>query len=145
MVISKQMVTGRQIVKEARTYIDTPFHHQGRLKGIGIDCVGLLTCVASALGITDYDNTSYSRDPDGVTLMQELQKIADEIDMQNAGVGDILVFWISSKSKKPQHLAIKTEKGMIHTYAHIKKVVEHSLGSMWTKRLVAAFRLKGVA
>lgn len=139
------MVTGRQIVKEARTYIGTPFHHQGRLKGIGVDCVGLLTGVVKALGMLDYDNTTYSRDPDGATLMNELKKVADEISIQTAAIGDVLVFWISSKTKKPQHLAIKTEKGIIHTYAHVRKVVETSFDSVWTKRLVAAFRMKGVA
>jgi len=30
------------IIEKAREFIDTPYEHQGRLKGIGIDCCGLI-------------------------------------------------------------------------------------------------------
>jgi cell wall-associated NlpC family hydrolase len=30
------------IVAEARSFRYTPFHHQGRVKGVGVDCAGLL-------------------------------------------------------------------------------------------------------
>ena len=50
-----------RIVATAREYLLTPFHHQGRKKGVGIDCVGLIACVGHELGILDYDCTDYSR------------------------------------------------------------------------------------
>jgi cell wall-associated NlpC family hydrolase len=30
------------VIAEARSFLGTPFHHQGRLKGIGVDCAYLL-------------------------------------------------------------------------------------------------------
>ena len=35
------------VVKEARTWIGTPFVHQGRTKGLACDCLGLMIGVAA--------------------------------------------------------------------------------------------------
>ena len=133
-----------QIVEKARTYLGTPFHHQGRVKGIGIDCVGLVVEVSKELGLFGYDTIAYSRYPDGKTLMRELKEHLIEIPVGGAKLGDVLVFWISPKTKNLQHIGFKTDIGVIHTHEHVGKVVEHRLGSAWTKRLVHAFRLPGV-
>jgi cell wall-associated NlpC family hydrolase len=34
--------TRTSILKEARTWIGTPYHHRGRVKGVGVDCGGLI-------------------------------------------------------------------------------------------------------
>ncbi len=41
------------IIRTARSYIGTPFHHHGRLKNIGVDCLGLLIGVAKELNLND--------------------------------------------------------------------------------------------
>ena len=42
------MENWRQAVEdEARTWKGTPFHHKGRVKGVGVDCGGYLHCVYS--------------------------------------------------------------------------------------------------
>ncbi len=38
--------SGSDVVRTARTWLGTPYHHQGRLKGVGVDCAGLLIGVA---------------------------------------------------------------------------------------------------
>jgi len=45
-----------EIVNEVRTWLDTPFQHQGRLKGVACDCIGLIVGVNKKFNITDYDN-----------------------------------------------------------------------------------------
>lgn len=30
------------IIQEARSWLGTPYHHKGRIKGVGVDCGGLL-------------------------------------------------------------------------------------------------------
>lgn len=138
------MVTREDIVTEARKYIGTPFHHQGRLIGVGIDCVGLLTCVMRSLGLSEYDNTSYAREPSNGLLTKELQAHLDEIPLEDVREGDVLVFWFGRKKRNPQHVGIRTDRGMLHTYADVKKVVEHGLTAKWTRRLCGAYRFRGV-
>ena len=52
-----------KIVKTAREWVNTPFHHQGRVKGDGVDCAGLIIGVAHELKLSDFDYTSYGREP----------------------------------------------------------------------------------
>jgi NlpC/P60 family putative phage cell wall peptidase len=41
----------REIVAEARTWIGTPYHYGGQVKGAGCDCATLLLCVWRTCGI----------------------------------------------------------------------------------------------
>jgi cell wall-associated NlpC family hydrolase len=47
------MNTRDDIVRQARTWIGTPFHHQARLKSKGCDCLGLIVGVVDELGLKD--------------------------------------------------------------------------------------------
>ncbi len=134
----------KKIVEKAREYLGTPFHHQGRLKGIGIDCIGLLSCVAHELGIFTKDNTNYSKHPDGKSLMNELNKYLDEIPSNTMNIGDILVFAISKRTKYPQHIGFVTDYGMIHTYQGSGEVVEHVLDDKWKKRICGCFKFRNL-
>ena len=135
---------GTLIVKKAREYLGTPFHHQGRVKSIGVDCIGLIVGVAQELGLTTHDSIAYSRYPDGRTLMKELKEHLIEVPIDESLPGDVLVFWISPKTKNPQHIGFKTDIGLIHTYEHVGKVVEHRMGRTWNKRMLSVFRFPGV-
>lgn len=54
------MIIQRQaIIDTAMSYLGTPFHHQGRAKGVGVDCVGLIACVMRELGVSVVDRTDY--------------------------------------------------------------------------------------
>lgn len=138
------MIPRRKVIEEARTYIGTPFHHQGRLKKAGVDCVGVLVGVARTLGLTDHDVPAYTKYPQGGELMPELEKTLIKISLEDLDYGDVMVFWINRFSRVPQHLALRTDIGMIHTYQSVGKVVEHGLTKKWLRRLCAAFRFPGV-
>lgn len=45
----------QRIVAEAYSWLRTPYHHQARIKGAGVDCVWLLICVYQVVGIVDRD------------------------------------------------------------------------------------------
>jgi NlpC/P60 family putative phage cell wall peptidase len=139
------MPTRDQIITAARDYLGTPFHHQGRLKGVGIDCIGLLTGVAQELGITHHDFQGYSRHPDGVTLTRELTKAGlIPITVDEARPGDVIVFWIT-RPTLPCHAGILTYADhVIHTWSTIGQVVEHPYDDAWRKRVACAFRFPGV-
>lgn len=51
------------VVAEARSWIGTPYHHQGDIKGLGVDCAMIIVRVFCDLGlIPRFDPRPYSRD-----------------------------------------------------------------------------------
>lgn len=139
----------KDIITAARSWIDTRFHHQGRLKKTeidkgGVDCLGLLIGVAAELSLPfdKYDEISYSHYPDTQKLQTVLAAAMQEITINDIQAGDILLFCIDNN---PQHLAIVSDFtggfGIIHAYATARAVVEHALDSWWQKKIVSAFRV----
>lgn len=129
------------MVEAARGYLGTPFHHQGRARGVGVDCIGLLVGAARDAGLPVSDVIDYARDPDGRSLIVNLRAQLDEVRFDDAQPGDVLAFWFA-RPYLPQHVAIKTERGMIHTYANVGRVVEHRLAGPWRKRAHSAWRFR---
>jgi cell wall-associated NlpC family hydrolase len=41
------------VVAEALTWINTPYHHHARVKGVGVDCAQLLCAVYEACGLVE--------------------------------------------------------------------------------------------
>jgi NlpC/P60 family putative phage cell wall peptidase len=134
------MTTGQDIVNEARTWIGTPFQHQGRVKGRAVDCVGLVVGVARAVGFEIMDEAGYSRQPFG----QLLQSICDAqgIKVDKPQPGDVLMMRFI---REPQHLAIYAGDTLIHTHGRVGKVVEHRIDPTWQRRIVAVYRFKELA
>jgi cell wall-associated NlpC family hydrolase len=137
------MIKRQDILDYARSMMGTPFHHQGRLPKVGLDCVGLLVVVARKFNLTFHDLEGYSRLPDGVTLERELTKCLDRIEIAEVQPGDILTFWMR-KTTQIQHAGIATEHGMIHTWRMSRGVVEHGLDNDWRLQLAGAYRYRGV-
>lgn len=137
------------IVAEAMTWVGTPFVHQHRVRGVGVDCAGLVIGVARGLGLVppDFDVTGYGMTPDGRSLRAYCDT---HLQPQGANVcaGDVvLVAW---KDGPPHHLGIVVDHpsgllGMIHAEnrAH-RKVIETRLQFGRAMRLVAAYRFPGV-
>lgn len=141
-----QIVTREAVVECARTYLGTPFHHQGRKKGLdgAIDCLGLLVGVAAELGIPHHDFLAYPRYPDKRRLLiQEMDKSLIRIGTEEMLPADVPCFWIRNP-KRPHHVGIMTDLGIIHTHASVGKVVETSFDERWVKRVAQAYRFVGV-
>lgn len=143
------------IVSEARAWIGTPFSHQARLKGVGVDCAGLIIGVARELGMVGegFDITGYSRDPDGRTLLAYCETHMQRIGREDIEPGDVVVIrW----HDHPQHLGIVGDyvhggHSLIHAFADATgrgKVIEQRLcldDLPSGGRFVAAYRLPEVA
>lgn len=138
-------VKREQIVAAARGWLGTRWHHQGRLKGVGTDCAGLVIGVGQELGLTEFDMTGYGHRPDSRELEQLCHDHMSPIPVASARPGDVLLIEVD---KQPQHMAFKTEidgaAGMIHAYAPLRQVVEHRIDDDWGARIVAAFQIPGV-
>jgi cell wall-associated NlpC family hydrolase len=135
------MITKSDIVDTARQYIGTPFHHQARVKGVGIDCAGLLVCVARDLGLPHYDVQGYSRIPSGGDFKMHLDANLDRIAEIEVGCILLMTFEVD-----PQHVAIcSTQDSIIHAYFNARKCVEHILDDVWRNRINSIYRFRGVA
>jgi NlpC/P60 family putative phage cell wall peptidase len=136
------VTTRAEIVAEARTWLGTPFVHQGRARGVAVDCLGVVAMVGRALGLTDYDRTDYGRIPNPRRMRAELRVHLAEIPLAEARPGDVVhLAW----SRQPMHLGILTEEGILHAYSAIPAVVEHPLDDAWRGRFRFAYRYPGVA
>jgi len=137
------MIRREEIVREAREWIGTPYHHQGRVKGVGCDCAGLIIGIAHSLGISTFDYRHYSRQPDASVLLSLCDEYLDRVDSLDAALpGDVLIFLIR---RQPIHMGILTEKGtVIHVWPSVGKVVEHILDEKWRRRIYRVYRYKEV-
>lgn len=135
--------TREKIVVEARTWIDTPFHHQGRVKSVGVDCAGVVGMTGAALGLLDVNDIpkDYAKQPNANAMTKVLDEKMTRIPVSEATIGDVLHF---AFDREPQHVAIISDIGIIHAYAQARKCVEHSLDDTWKSRIRGAYRFKGV-
>lgn len=140
-----------EIIDVARSWLGVRFHHQGRDKQAGVDCLGLLIVIANTCELAfrnvllaAQDETDYGHNPDPDYLRAKLESVLMLIDNKNARAGDIALFSIDGRA---QHLALLAdypcadELSMIHAYAPARKVIEHRLDAHWRKQMVAVFRM----
>lgn len=133
-------MTRKDIVSIARSYIGTPFHHQGRQKGRGIDCVGLLVCVMRECGLNVEDQANYNGLIDAGLLRLKLELHLIEITTYQVLSGDVYLLRIG---RNPQHIGIVSDVGIIHTHQNAGRVVETNMTG-WEKRIVSAYKFPGV-
>ena len=145
-------ITPDIIISQARSWLRTPFHHQGRVKGVGVDCIGLVVGVIEELKLSDgnggqlcaHDETNYSAVPDGVRLKAMLDKHLQPIMLSELAPGDIALFRFQ---QQPQHVGFIANRadgtlGIVHCYSNSEVVVEHRLNEGWLSMLVQAYRFK---
>jgi cell wall-associated NlpC family hydrolase len=136
-------ITGDDIVGAARSWIGTPFHHQARLKGHGVDCVGLVVGVAMDLGLVVRDRRDYSRLPDGFSLEAELED--QLVQVPDRAPGDVLMFRMP---RLPRHVGIyagtdhEGTPRMIHATSNAGKCVEVNLDTVWLRALKKTYRFR---
>lgn len=135
-----------EIVEAALELLETPFKHQGRAPGRGIDCVGVYIHVCQVLGIESIDTTGYARDPYDGTLERELDRQPGlyRIAPAEAREGDLLAMRIS---RAPQHIAIHAgfisgQPYIIHSSEEAGEVCRHRVDSTWRHRILMAYRFK---
>ena len=146
-----QTFSRHSVVMAARTWLDTPFHHQARLKGVGVDCVGLVIGVARELTMVapDFDIGGYPRVPDGRSFLGLAHLHMVQIEREAMQLGDVVVV---SFDADPQHIAILGDYrhgglSIIHAASDGSgggRVLETRLWFNEAMRFCAAFQLPGV-
>lgn len=145
------------VVAAARQWLATPYRHQARVKGRGVDCVGLIIAAGLEAEVMTWSPEAfapwagYGRLPNPTKMRAGLETFlrplaADEVP----SVGDVAFFaW---RDGMPMHLGILAEDEivapgrltMIHATSQIGSVVEHGFAGEWPGRVDSYWRYPGI-
>lgn len=142
------------VIREARSWIGTPYHHQGRVKGVGVDCGGLIIEVGRATGLLVIDAAEwkpfegYGRAPNPARMERAMRQFLVRIPPSKRRPGDIC--WLAWRRDLPMHTAIlaRDRRGgrptIIHALAEVGRVVEHGFTHEWPARAHSWWRYPGL-
>lgn len=112
-------------------YEGTPYAHQGRLPGVGLDCIGPVICAAREHGIVkpEFDVSDYGPRPDG-SLQPYLDTHLVRKPRAELGLGDVVLN--AFRLGPPQHIAVIVGElwgdwVMLHANSTIGKVMRERL------------------
>lgn len=153
------------MIAAARACRETPFRHQGRLPGRGLDCAGVLIHVGNLLGLAPkiairvgatlrtepsdhFDVTGYAHYPRESEVRRWLRFAMDPIhDFAARKPGDAVVFADAGHAVHMGILAIgqSGEEVVIHAMGRApRRVVEHIVDAHWRGQIRAVYRFRGL-
>lgn len=117
------------VVREARSWIGTPYHHAADVKGLkgGVDCAMLLVRIYCDLGLVDpFDPRPYTRD---WFLHRSEERylsflLARSIEVREPGIGDIMLFRMGRCYGHGGVVSATAPLAIIHAFANAGAVVE---------------------
>jgi len=134
-----------QIIEEARSWIGTPFSHQGHIKGYKIDCVSLARELGVKFNILDTvikpEYIGYSRRPDRNKLKQACEDYLVSIPFSQLLPADLLLIQFEVE---PAHIAIYNIDTIIHASTRFKKCDEHPFSEFWKLKVTNCYRYPGL-
>ena len=140
------MTTPADVVAAARSWLGVPWLHQGRTRA-GIDCAGLLICIARELGLVApaFDVNGYGLQPDGTMA----QACTAHLRPGPLAPGSLLLLQFAGA--EPQHLAVIVPYrhagalAIVHALRPRGAVVEHRIDDIWRRRVAGVFAFPGVS
>lgn len=134
------MITREAVIEEAKTWLGTPYHHMGTVKGVGVDCGQILIKVYSEVGLVpEFDPGYYPSDwhfhrSDEVYL-EWLEKFTTSTDKPKPG--DIALFKFG---RCASHGAIVVDnETLIHSYNRLGVVYAKYTDAELAGRLVGHY------
>jgi len=130
------------VVEEVKTWIATPYHHQGRIKGVGVDCATILCEVYEKVGLIPHvDPRPYPPDwhlhRDGERYMGWLHQYAKEVESPK--IGDIAL-WKFGRCFSHGGIIVD-HNTIVHSYLGIGVVLEKMNAGIFEGRDVKYFSL----
>lgn len=126
-----------QIAARALGFVGTPFRHQGRLPGVGLDCLGV---VVFACGACSDDRRDYGRLPDARALRAALDERFERLAvtrLEDAPIGSVIAFHFSRR-RALRHLGVRVADGFVH--ADEFRVRVEPIAEPWLSRFEGAYR-----
>ncbi|OLE54576.1 MAG: hypothetical protein AUG51_07785 [Acidobacteria bacterium 13_1_20CM_3_53_8] len=134
------------ILREARKLLGVPFKLEGRNPTTGLDCAGLVICVAQAFGcFRGLDYRPHSSPSTSGAFPAAVQRETQRIPAASAKPGDIL--YLSFKGMRAAHVAIVSALSplrVIHAGDMTEKVIEAPLNARLKQFIVCAYQFRGL-
>jgi hypothetical protein len=101
-------VAAPDFVATVRGYEGTPYHHQGRVPGVAMDCPAPVICAAWEHGLKprSFDVKGYPRNADGRVLKAFCDEHMIAIDWSQAQPGDVPLCAWTRERMLPRHLGV---------------------------------------
>lgn len=108
------------VVAEALTWLKTPYHHNARLKGVGVDCAQLLCAVYEAAGVVQPVNPGYNREHHmhnrEEIFVQWLERAGGH-EVHEPGLGDVALWhWGRTWSHGSIIVELGRNPQVVHSY-----------------------------
>lgn len=132
-----------EVSNVVKKFVGTRYKPQGRLVGVGLDCLGTVIELMKELKIyKGGDKSNYSQIPDGYELYNSCKEWLVEKNIEEMQEGDVLLMKFN---EEPQHLAVLVDNNnIVHSYLIARKVVIHRLDDLWKSRVIAVFEFKEI-
>lgn len=135
-----------KIIKEAREWIGTPFHHQQCVKHHGVDCVNLITGIGNNLGICETlsgEFSTYPEIPSPKFFIKGMEKYLKKINESDVKPGDICA--VAWRNNLPMHAALYIgNNSIIHTSRLLNRVIEVYMDDNFKSKIHSWWRYRGV-
>ena len=137
-----------EIVRAARGWLGTPYHHQASVRDVGTDCLGLLRGVWRELyGDEPEMPPAYSRDWAEAGGREDLiagaQRHLRPVALAEMRPGDVLLFRLRAALPAKHVGLLATTTTFLHA-AEGAPVCEVALQGWWRRRIAAVYAFPGV-
>lgn len=141
------MITRKDVIAEAMSWLRTPWHHQALVKGGGVDCAHFLVGVFENVGLVDAPDLGYyppdwHLHQDRPRFLETLAQYADPV--ADSLPGDIAMFKFG---RHAAHGSIVVDwPVIIHAYRDERAVVlsDVAASAALSKRFAGFWRVRGV-
>lgn len=132
--------TAAKVVEAARSWVGTPYVHQGRSRA-GVDCIGLVIVSAWDAGAVPptFDRRAYPRLPMRDELLGHIRQHCSPADEAGPGVMAVIQW-----TKHAAHVGLLTGETIIHAYQSVGAVTEHGYRGRWVRMTHSLWYLPGV-
>lgn len=147
-IITFMITLAERIVAEAESYVGTPWKHQGKLRGLGIDCANFVANVINAARTNSPPivlANDYKPQEDGTVMMAYLGSNAEFVLTEDRQFGDVIALLEESAGHptEPRHLAfVKAVTPKTTFIIHVTRhgVRSHRMDSAWMRRVHSCWR-----
>ena len=135
----------QQIINVARSWLYTPWKHNQKIKGVGVDCVNFLVAIAEEVKYPiEPIPENYARLPKTLEIKEYLDNnfiARPKEDWCDLEATNILLLEIDGRLC---HVAMATSPTtMIHANQRLGRVAEHAIDGIWSNKIRGVYRLLG--